>query len=205
MYVKKLFESGLLFVGQGIFTENLRFTAVVTTGGSLELSNWPLPCHSLKQATRRAQEFILYGAHVGASNFKTPSMLHFWKYQDDITCREEKLGRLWNIANSSWEQSDSGCELCRESRCNGFETPREDIFCQDEFDPDKKRIVPRWHFTDLQRIPKRDKSALERFVGKVVKDYVTHGMDVTIKTESNGHGHSYLVIEPVGIRPRETT
>jgi hypothetical protein len=130
-------------------------------------------------------------------------MLHFWKYEDDISCQEERLMRLWNISNSSWEQPDSRCELCRESWRNGFETSREDIFCLDEFDPDKKRIVPRWHFTDLQRIPKRDKSALERLVGKAVKNYVAHGIDVTIKKESNGHGHAYLVIEPVGISLRE--
>lgn len=195
MHLKKLLESGL-YNGQLLTCEDFRYSLSVTEEGKISLTNWPIPCQSLAQATLVAYEHILFSYYKGPSGNKIPNPLYFWKYEDGLTGREEKIARLWHIANSSWTKSDfRTCNLCANSRIFSKAT-LDDVFCLEEFDPARKLIVPRWHFTDLQRIPKRDKSAINHMLAKEVKGLVSEGFNVAIKKQCNEQGHAYLVIEP---------
>lgn len=190
-YLTIFLSTEALDSGALLSSNDPRYSCVVQDDGSLELTNWPVRLRTLHQATRAAQQLALYGTDIGAKNFRTANPLFYWSYFDSVTNQQEKLQRLWQLTQSSFQSSSGYCPICIESANAGTDAiSREDTITLSEYGPERTIVAPRHHFTEIERIPARDARKLRAAVLAEVQLYLGTPGVVTIKTIHTESGHA---------------
>jgi len=149
---------------------------------------------------------MLWGFHMGATNFKTANPLFFWSYHDETTNREEKLNRLWSLCNSSFEHSPLGCSICMFSDVIAPDPkPNEDVMVMSEIRPERQIVAPRKHFTNFDSLPQRDRLKLTAALLAEVQRLLGSNGKLSVEKTRNKQGHINFEITFNALAPNGAT
>jgi hypothetical protein len=189
-YLQPLLSTGALAPGSFLSSDDPHYSCVLRDDGKLEVSNWPVALRTLQAATRAAQELIEYGTDVGARNIKTLNPLFFWTYFDDVSNKQEKLSRLWQLHLSSRVSPTRYCQFCIEAASASNDAAgRDDVISILDAKTSGLVIAPRQHFTDIKRMPARDTKRLTDTVLIEVRRRLLLHEQVTVKRICGESGH----------------